>query len=326
MSVCLLSWKRPQNLQVIVDSLHDYAFVDEILVWNNNAKVKLVLHGHKVRILTSHQNMVCYGRYLCAKEARNDTIYVQDDDVIVRNVLTLYHNFLVDDSCITHALSERHFHRRERAIYADGHVALLGWGAFFQKAWLGVLDLYLKTNGVDALLKREADKFFSLLLGRRHHTLPAQIHTLADERKSGIALYREEQHSLMKALAVCRTLELLRTSRGVRFPVPWHVVIPCYNYGEFLQEAVDSVLLNDADDEGTIVDDASTDDTLEVGQRLSQQYPHVSYMRHAAHVGANHARNSGIAAVDSIFVVLLDADDRIGPNYLFAAEKLAGWV
>ena len=321
-SVCLLSWKRPQNLQPIVDNLHDYAFVDEILVWNNNSKVKLALRGHKVKILTSYQNMVCYGRFLCVKETRNDIIYVQDDDVIVRNVSTLYRNFLADDSCITHALSEWHFRRQERDVYADGHVALLGWGAFFHKAWLGVLDICLETYGVDALLKREADKFFSLLLGRRHNTLLAQVHPLADERKPGIALHREEQHRLMKALAVRRALALLRKSRGVRLPVPWHVVIPCYNYGRYLQEAVDSVLLNDADYVVTIVDDASADETFEVGQRLTQQYPHVSYMRHAEHVGVSHARNSGIAAVDSLFVVLLDADDRIGPNYLFAAEKL----
>jgi hypothetical protein len=321
-SVCLISWKRPQNLQPIVESLHGYAFVDEILVWNNNAEVELALRGHKVRILTSHQNMVCYGRFLCAKEARNDTIYVQDDDAIVRNVSTLYRHFRADDSCISHALSERHFRRQERDVYADGHVALLGWGAFFRKAWLGVLDIYLETYGVDALLKREADKFFSLLLGRRHHTFPAQIRILADERKSGIALHREGQHRLMKALAVRRALKLLRKSRRVHFPVPWHVVIPCYNYGKYLQEAVDSVLLNDADYVVTIVDDASIDDTSEVGQYLAHTYPQVSYMRHAEHVGASQARNSGVAAVDSLFVVLLDADDRIGSNYLFAAEKL----
>lgn len=305
-----------------MDSLHHYAFVDEILVWNNKPEVKLVLRGDKVRVLESDQNIVCYGRFLCAREARSDTIYVQDDDVIVRNVPALYHNFLADDSRITHALKVHHFSRRERYVYSSGQVALLGWGAFFRKEWLGALDIYLETYGVDLLLRREADRLFSLLLDRRHNTILAQIQRLADERTPGVALYWEEQHRLMNALAVRRGLELLRRSQNVQLPVTWNVVICCHNYGRYLQEAVGSVLLNDADYVVTIVDDASTDDTLEVGQQLNREYPFVSYMRHDQNVGVSHGRNSGIATVDSAFVVLLDADDRIGPNYLFEAEKL----
>jgi Glycosyl transferase family 2 len=116
---------------------------------------------------------------------------------------------------------------------------------------------------------------------------------MADERKASIALHREEQQKCMKALAVRRGLALLRKSRPIQFPVPWHLVIPCYNYGRYLQEGVDSVLLNDADYVVTIVDDASMDDTSEVGQRFAHTYPHVSYVRHAEHVGASHARNKG---------------------------------
>jgi hypothetical protein len=321
-SACLLSWKRPQNLQEIVDSLHPYEFVDEILIWNNNPEVELALRGEKVRVLPSDQNMGCYGRFLCAKKARNDIVYVQDDDVLVRNVPALYQSFLGDDARITHALSGGHLRRRERYVYADGQIALLGWGAFFRRAWLDVLDVCLETYGVDALFKREADKFFSLLLGQRHQILPSQVQTLKGASTPGIALYREAQHRLMKALAVRRALELRRRSRSVRYPVTWHVVIPCHNYGKFLQEAVGSILLNDADYVVTIVDDASTDNTAGVAGRLSREYPHISYLRHDQHVGLSHARNSGIASVESLFVVLLDADDKIGPNYLYEAEKL----
>lgn len=320
-SACLVSWKRPQNLQLIADSLSCHEFVDEILVWNNNPEFRLRLQGDKVKVLHADENKMCYGRFLCSMEARNHIIYVQDDDVIVRNFPELYREFLADSSCITHALSPGHFRKRERSVYADSQVALLGWGAFFLKEWLRVLDISLKTYGEDLLFRREADKFFSILLGRCHNTLPAKVQHLRDARTPGIALYRDAQHNIIKALAVRRALELLRMSRSVRFPVTWNVVIPCRNYGRYLNEAVESVLLNDADYVVTVVDDAM-DDTPEIGGKLGNDYPHVSYLRHDTNVGASRARNDGVGLVHSLFVVLLDADDRIGPNYLYAAEKL----
>lgn len=320
-SACLLSYKRPWNLQPIVDSLHPYNFVDEILVWNNNPEVKLTLSGDKVRVLNSRENTICLGRFLCAKQARNRIIYVQDDDVIVKNVPQLYRSFLKDDSRITHALAPLHYARRERYVYAEGHHALLGWGAFFRKEWLSILDDSLKTCD-DLVFRRAADKFFTLLLMRRHNTLPAEIQMLPYSTSPGIAMYRDPNHRLMDALGIRRVLALIRESKGVRLPVTWNVVVVCHNYARYLKAAVHSVLANDADYVVTIVDDASVDETPEICAELSRKYPWVHVIRHDRNVEVSRARNSGVAAVDSVFVVLLDADDKIGPDYLFEAERL----
>jgi hypothetical protein len=265
---------------------------------------------------------MCYGRFLCAQQARQEIIYVQDDDVIVGNVPALYQHFLADDSRITHGLSEQHFRLRDRCHYPDAHLALLGWGSFFRKEWLGVLHGCGETFGDDPLFLREADKFFALLLSRRHHTYLGQLHHLADSNTFGVALWRDPDHELLKALAISRAMRLLRESKSVRFPVTWNVVIPCHNYGLFLRDAVHSVLLNDADYVIHIVDDASTDETADVCQELSRAHPHITCTRLEKNGGVSHARNRGLSAVDSLFVVLLDADDRIGPNYLYEAEKL----
>jgi GT2 family glycosyltransferase len=296
--------------------------VDEILVWNNNPDVKLTLQGEKVKVIQSAENMMCFGRFLCAKKARNNVIDVQDDDVIVNNVSELYHCFLADDSRITHALSPQHFSQRDRTRYADCHLALIGWGAFFQKQWLSVLDKYLSEEGDSVLFKREADKFFSLLLARSHNTLPADMQLLDYHATPGIALYLQEEHQSMVALAVRRSLALLRESKSVRFPVTWNIVITCRNYGKYLRDAVQSVLLNDADYVITIVDDASTDETEKISKEFCDKYSWISYIRHEQNVGTGRARNSGVAAVDSVFVVFLDADDKISPHYLFEAERL----
>jgi GT2 family glycosyltransferase len=321
-SACLLSYKRPQHMQRIVDSLHTYPFIDEILVWNNNCDVQLQLHGDKVRVIQSTENMGCYGRFLCAREARNDVIYVQDDDAIVRNMPQIYETFLSDCTRIAHALSPDHFANRDRTVYGECHLALLGWGAFFKKEWLSALDAYVAVDGESSLFKREADKFFSLLLKRHHNTIVADLGLLDTHATPGVALYLEHDANLKVALSVRRCLAFLRESRSVGYPIAWNVVIPCRNYGRFLRDAVHSVLLNDADYTITIVDDASSDDTEVIGRALALEFPWITYLRHECNVGTGRARNSGVAARDSIFTVLLDADDMIGPNYLFEAERL----
>ncbi len=58
---------------------------------------------------------------------------MQDDDAVIKNVPELYQSFLADNSRITHALSQQHLAQRDRTRYAECHLALLGWGAFFQK-------------------------------------------------------------------------------------------------------------------------------------------------------------------------------------------------
>jgi GT2 family glycosyltransferase len=55
---------------------------------------------------------------------------------------------------------------------------------------------------------------------------------------------------------------------------------------------------------------------------MRRQYPWISVIRHPQNVEVSRARNSGVASVDSLFVVLLDADDKIGPDYLYEAERL----
>jgi glycosyltransferase involved in cell wall biosynthesis len=104
-------------------------------------------------------------------------------------------------------------------------------------------------------------------------------------------------------------------------------VIPCHNYGRYLRETVESVLASDADYEIHIVDDASSDETPSVAADLARRYPHIHYLRNAEKRGPGYSRNRGIAAMESEFVVLLDADDRIGPDYLYrAGQKFASGV
>jgi len=95
------------------------------------------------------------------------------------------------------------------------------------------------------------------------------------------------------------------------------VVIPARNRAHTLARAVRSVLAQDVPDlEVLIVDDASTDDTVEVVQSLGDRRIHL--LQHSARRGGSAARNTGIRAARGEFIALLDSDDEWLPGKLSA--------
>lgn len=98
------------------------------------------------------------------------------------------------------------------------------------------------------------------------------------------------------------------------------VVIPCHNYGRFLREAVDSVLAQThRPAEIVIVDDSSTDDTAKIARSYADRG--VRYLRGEwRNVGA--ARNAGLSATRAPYLVFLDADDMLHPEYLRSGVRV----
>ena len=98
------------------------------------------------------------------------------------------------------------------------------------------------------------------------------------------------------------------------------VVIPCFDQGRFLADALDSVLAQTRPPcEIIVVDDGSHDDTSEVASRYAQ----VRCLRQQRR-GLAAARNAGFASSSGDGVVFLDADDRLLPEALaIGGEALA---
>ena len=93
------------------------------------------------------------------------------------------------------------------------------------------------------------------------------------------------------------------------------VVIPCYNQGVFLNGAIGSVFSQTFDSfDVIVVDDGSTDpDTIEAIDTLSWSRTRVIRRENG---GLAAARNTGIEAALGEFVVPLDADDALEPQFL----------
>ena len=90
------------------------------------------------------------------------------------------------------------------------------------------------------------------------------------------------------------------------------VVIACHNHGQFLGQAIESVLAQSYRNvEIIVVDDGSTDNTAKVATR----YREVRYI-YQENAGPSAARNAGFRESRGQFLVFLDADDRLLSNAL----------
>jgi hypothetical protein len=95
------------------------------------------------------------------------------------------------------------------------------------------------------------------------------------------------------------------------------VIIPCYRYGHFLRECVDSVVSQQVPSlRILIIDDASPDDSAEVAGDLARQDPRIHLIQHAKNKGHISTYNEGIEWATSEFMLILSADDYLLPGSL----------
>lgn len=102
------------------------------------------------------------------------------------------------------------------------------------------------------------------------------------------------------------------------------VIIPCYNSEKTIERALLSVLgQTETDYEIIIVDDGSTDSSVNVAENFLQERPCAYTILTGENQGAAGARNKGAMAAHGEFLAFLDSDDewhseklRIQRNYL----------
>lgn len=97
------------------------------------------------------------------------------------------------------------------------------------------------------------------------------------------------------------------------------IVITSYNYGHFLVNALESVLIqNRPDVQLLLIDDASDDDTAQIAQKYHE---HIQYVRNESNLGAGGAWAVGLKLARGKYLIKLDADDELLPGHLDALEK-----
>lgn len=100
------------------------------------------------------------------------------------------------------------------------------------------------------------------------------------------------------------------------------IIIPCYNDGKYLYEAIESALSQTYPSvEIVVINDASTDPlTIEVLDYIS--HPRITVCHNPKNLHLSGARNKGISLAKGKYILPLDADDKIDESYVKKAVQI----
>lgn len=174
----LLNYKRPQNIPLILPTLLNKPYITEIIIANN-----------------TYQNEGVYARFTTSLRAKNQIIYTQDDDCLNPDIDTLFKKYQENPSKIVFSappyyksslsnktLTINHANKPTEGLttelttgFTTAQCALIGWGSFFKKDKIPVLEEYLKYYPKDEFFLRTADRVFTLLQRDTHIWLETDI-------------------------------------------------------------------------------------------------------------------------------------------------------
>ena len=94
------------------------------------------------------------------------------------------------------------------------------------------------------------------------------------------------------------------------------VIIPAYNAEKYIDRCIESLVNQTINDyELLIINDGSTDSTLDICNKLSSKYRNIRVLNQKSK-GASEARNYGMVNAIGDFIAFVDSDDFVEPNYL----------
>jgi glycosyltransferase involved in cell wall biosynthesis len=101
------------------------------------------------------------------------------------------------------------------------------------------------------------------------------------------------------------------------------IAIPCYQYGRFLRQCVDSVLTQGMDDiRILVVDNASTDGSADVARELAGEDTRIEVLARTRNLGPHASFNAGVDWARGDYFMVLCADDLLTPGSLDRAVSV----
>lgn len=100
------------------------------------------------------------------------------------------------------------------------------------------------------------------------------------------------------------------------------IIVPAYNADQYIEECIDSILKQTIDEyEVIIVDDGSTDNTLELCRRIEENYNKIKVF-HQNNKGVVFARAKGVKESCGKYLIFCDSDDKIHYETLEAVRNV----
>ncbi len=101
------------------------------------------------------------------------------------------------------------------------------------------------------------------------------------------------------------------------------VIIPCFNSAKTIEIQLDALLAADYCEswELLIVDNGSTDSTLEIVSKYQHRFPKLRIIKALDKKGSGYARNVGVNQAAASKILFCDADDRVSKSWLKAMSE-----
>jgi glycosyltransferase involved in cell wall biosynthesis len=94
------------------------------------------------------------------------------------------------------------------------------------------------------------------------------------------------------------------------------VIFPNYNYGQYIAETLEAILSQSFRPlEVLIIDDASTDNSVEVIQEYASRYPIVRLVRNEKNMGQEHNYSKLLSMAKGDYVYATASDDKVVPGF-----------
>jgi glycosyltransferase involved in cell wall biosynthesis len=100
------------------------------------------------------------------------------------------------------------------------------------------------------------------------------------------------------------------------------VIIPNYNHGSFINEQIESIVNQTYScHEIIIIDDKSTDNSVEIINKIIDKYPFIKLVQNKKNIGPLNIMNHGLEISSGDYVYFPSADDRVCSNLFEEAAK-----
>ena len=101
------------------------------------------------------------------------------------------------------------------------------------------------------------------------------------------------------------------------------IIIPCFNQASYLVEALESALNQTYSNiEIVCVNDGSTDNSSEIFRKYADKYKNILFFNETINRGVCFVRNLAVKACTGEYILPLDADDIIEPDYVEKAVNV----
>ena len=102
-------------------------------------------------------------------------------------------------------------------------------------------------------------------------------------------------------------------------------IIPCYNVSKTVRRCLESIYglgLQEDEFEVIAVNDASTDDTLQILREYAQKHANLVVLNHLVNRNLGAARNTGLAVARGECIAFVDSDDEVKPGIVDAMKRM----